>query len=123
MRINKKERRAAIRHLLVEKILANRVHILAFEPFVEPKTKRMADFINNCQLNNNRVLFLGEGFNVEGTSAAEKFEMFVRSLRNIPKLGFRHLPQVSGYDVIVSHDLVIMDSAIDHLFMLLGRKE
>src|SRR5271156_5483940 len=56
VRINKKERRAAIRHLLIEKILDNKVHVLAFEPFKEPKTKRVADFLESRQLEESRVL-------------------------------------------------------------------
>src|SRR5580692_9902831 len=63
VRINKKERRAAIRHLLIEKILENRMHVLAFEPFQEAKTKRMAEFIKSHQLDGNNILFLSEGFN------------------------------------------------------------
>src|SRR6185369_15092888 len=54
IRINKKERKAAIRHLLIEKIQENKLHILAFEPFQEAKTKRMAEFIKNRQLQDNR---------------------------------------------------------------------
>jgi large subunit ribosomal protein L4 len=123
IRINKKERRAAIRHLLIEKILENKVHVLAFEPFTEPKTKRMAEFIKNRQFEDNRVLFLSEGFFEQGASPTEKFELFIKSLRNIPKLKFRQLPKVSGYDVVVNHELVVMDSAIDQLKMLLGGKE
>lgn len=120
VRINKKERRAAIRHLLIEKILENRVHVLSFESFKEPKTKRVADFIKSCQLEEARVLFLGEGFIEKNATPSEKYELFIKSLRNIPKLQFRQMPSVSGYDVIVNHDLVIMDSAVDQLKMLLG---
>ncbi|HEY2811141.1 MAG TPA: 50S ribosomal protein L4 [Rhabdochlamydiaceae bacterium] len=123
IRINRKERRAAIRHLLIEKILENRVHVLAFEPFAEPKTKRMAEFIKNRQLDNHRVLFLGEGFISEGAAPSQKFDCFIKSLRNIRKLKFRQMPAVSGYDVIVNQDLVVMESAIDQLKMLLGGKE
>ncbi len=123
IRINKKERRAAIRHLLIEKILENRVHVLAFEPFKEAKTKRMAEFIKSRQLEDNRVLFLSEGFIEKGAAPSEKYELFVKSLRNIPKMKFRQMPSVSGYDVIVNGDLVIMDSAVDQLKMLLGGQE
>jgi len=117
VRINRKERRAAIRHLLIEKILENRIHVLAYEPLKEAKTKRVADFIKNRELENKRVLFLGET-EKEGVSA-QKYALFVKSLRNISKLKFMQVPSVNGYDVIASQDLVIMDSAIDQLKRLL----
>lgn len=120
VRINKKEKRAAIRHLLIEKILENRVHILAFEPFKEAKTKRMADFIKSRNLEGSSVLFLGEGFIEKQATPSQKYELFIKSMRNIPKLRFRQIPSVSGYDVIANKDLIIMDSAIDQLKMILG---
>jgi large subunit ribosomal protein L4 len=123
VRINKKERRAAIRHLLIEKIMENRVHVLAFEPFKEAKTKRMAEFIKSRQLDGSKVLFLSEGLLEKNTTPSEKYELFIKSLRNIPQLKFRQLPSVNGYDVIVNHDLVIMDAAVDQLKMLLGSEE
>jgi large subunit ribosomal protein L4 len=123
VRINKKERRAAIRHLLIEKILENRVHVLAFEPFKEAKTKRMAEFVKSRQLDGSRVLFLGEGFLEKNATPSQKYELFIKSLRNIPELKFRQMPSVNGYDVIVNHDLVIMDAAVDQLKMLLGGRE
>lgn len=122
IRINKKERRAAIRHLLIEKILENRVHVLAFEPFKEAKTKRMADFIESRQLNDNRVLFLSEGFVENDETPAEKYALFIKSLRNIRKLKFRQIPTISGYDVIVNQDLIVMETAIDQLRVLLGER-
>src|SRR5690242_6457982 len=61
VRINKKERRSAIRHLIIEKILENKIHVLKAESFKEPKTKRVADFLKGRDLLGKRVLFLGEG--------------------------------------------------------------
>lgn len=123
VRINKKERRAAIRHLLIEKIKEDRVHILAFEPMQEAKTKRMAEFIKSRQLEGARVLFLGEGFYEKDAAPSDKFELFIKSMRNIPKLHFKQMPNVNGYDVIVNGDLIIIDSAVDQLKMLLGGQE
>jgi len=123
VRINRKEKRAAIRHLLIEKILDSRIHVLAYEPLKEAKTKRVADFIKKCELENKRVLFLGEGLVEKEVAPAQKYALFVKSLRNISKLKFMQMPSVSGYDVIASHDLVVMDSAIDQLKRLLKEQE
>lgn len=126
VRINRKEKRAAIRHLIAEKINGNQVHVLQFEALKEPKTKVVADFLKNRALNGKRVLFVGEGF-VEGkkkgeelTSPASKFDLFVKSLNNIPKSEFMLMPNISGYDVLVNHDIVLMESAVDQLKVLLG---
>lgn len=126
VRINRKEKRAAIRHLIIEKILGNRLHILQFDQMNQPKTKTVAEFLKTRELEGNRVLFLGENF-LEGIkegsksqTAVDKFETFIKSIRNIAGTEFMRLPNVSGYDVIVSHDLIIMDSALDQLKVMLG---
>jgi large subunit ribosomal protein L4 len=125
VRLNRKEKRAAIRHLLMEKIGENRVHVLQYENFDAPKTKRMADFLKSRELDGKRVLFLGEGFfetNATGdqVSPVSKYETMCVSLNNIPQVGFMLMPNVSGYDVAVNHHIVIMDSAVDQLKVLLG---
>lgn len=129
VRINRKEKRAAIRHLIIEKILDNRLHVLQFEEMKEPKTKSVSEFLKNCALEGKRVLFLGDGLLIgakEGKEAASptlKFETFVKSIRNIPESKFMYVPNVSGYDIIVSHDLIVMDTALDQLKVLLGGQQ
>ncbi len=126
VRINKKERRAAIRHLIIEKILDNRLHVLQFEQLKEPKTKSMFEFLKNSALEGKKVLFLGEGMIMgakegnESLSPAQKFETFVKSISNIPGSEFMLFPTINGFDVIVSHELVVMESALDQLKVLLG---
>ena len=129
VRINKKEKRAAIRHLLIEKILSDRLHVLQFEEMKEPKTKKMAAFFKGCAFQGKRILFLGEGLYLgakeddESTSPTKKFDAFAKSIRNIPGNAFMLVPNVSGYDVIVNHDLVIMETALDQLKVLLGGQQ
>ena len=128
VRINKKERRAAISHLLSEKIQENRLHVLEFESFAKPKTKKIAEFLRGRDLVDKRVLFIGEshlegrkeGQNVE--VPAEKYGSFLLSINNIPKIEFMFMSNVSGYDLLVNTDIVVMDSALDQLKMLLGSK-
>jgi large subunit ribosomal protein L4 len=126
VRINRKEKRAAIRHLVIEKILENRIHILQLEAIQEPKTKLVADFLKKCELEGKRVLFLGEGMHsgakegVASQTPAQKYEGFVKSMRNIQGSNFMLMPNVSGYDVLVNHEIVIVDAALDQLKMLLG---
>lgn len=126
VRINRKEKRAVIRHLLIEKILDNRLHVLQMEEMKEPKTKRVAAFLKSRELEGKKVLFLGDGLVMgakEGKaseSPTKKFEAFLKSLRNIDKGDFMIVPNVSGYDVLVHHDLIVMDTAVDQLKVILG---
>lgn len=125
VRINRKERRAAIAQLIAEKVGANRVHVLQFEALDAPKTKRLADFIAALTLAGKRVLFLGEGCvdadpKGDAVSPREKFENLKKSLRNIPRAGFQLMPNVSGYDIVVNSDIVVLDGAIDQFKVLLG---
>lgn len=91
-----------------------------------PKTKNVAAFLKNTALEGKKVLFLGEGLILgtkEGKEAAapkQKFETFVQSINNIPGNEFMLVPTISGYDVIISHELVVMESALDQLKVLLG---
>lgn len=126
VKINRKERRAAISHLLAEKIQGNRLHVLEFEGMTQPKTKVVADFLKQRALTGKRVLFLAEGL-IEGRkdveekgSSVSKFDAFFKSLSNIPGSDFALMPNISGYDVLVNHDIVLMGSALDQLKVLLG---
>ncbi len=126
VRINRKEKRAAIRHLIAEKIQGNQIHVLQFEALAEPKTKTVAAFLKQRALEGKRVLFVGEGF-VEGKKSgqdlivpAAKFDVFVRSLNNIPKSSFMLMPNISGYDLLLNHEIILMDSAVDQLKVLMG---
>jgi large subunit ribosomal protein L4 len=121
VRINKKERQAAIRHLIVEKILENKLHILQLPKMDSPKTQKVAQFLDHLNCNNKRVLFLGEG--LQNVDRFEKYFNFVRSTSNIPKVEFMYLPNASGYDIVLGHEIFIMESALDELMVLLGGKK
>lgn len=126
VRINRKERRAAIRHLIAEKIKGNQLHVLQFEGMDQPKTRIVAEFLKQRNLVGKRVLFVGEGLTASvkedgiTVSPAAKFHEFAKSVGNIPKSEFMLMPNVSGYDVLVNHEIVFMDSAVDQLKVLLG---
>ncbi len=137
IRINQKERKAAVRHLIAEKIQENQVHVLQFESLKEPKTQKMAQFLEACKLGGKRVLFLAESLaktatkskagtkskkTQAATSSSEKYQTLQKSLRNIPKVKFQLIPNASGYDLTLSHQIVILEPAMDELLVLLGGK-
>lgn len=127
VRINKKERQAAIRCLLSEKIKEKRVHIIEDTNMKEPKTKQMSAFLKNRKIN-GRVLFLGEGtfLDIEVGEHVTRVSMpndqhanFAKSLRNIPKTGFTLAANVNGYDLACAQDIIMTENAFNELCQLL----
>lgn len=110
-RINRKERRKAIRSMLVEKIKGSRLHVLETEQLDSPQTKKVAQFLSETNLKGRRVLFLGE---------KQSHENLYLSSRNIPKNDFVSLPSINGYQLAISQDVVVLDSALDELISILG---
>lgn len=123
VRINKKERQAAIRFLLGEKIREKRLHIIEEPHFKKPHTKKVADFLKACGTS-KRVLFLMEGKQEEIKVGDEKkmvsvrtnkHENFIKSLRNLPRVEFALATNISGYDVLLAHDIFVTESAMNEL--------
>ncbi len=126
IRINKKEKRAAIRHLISEKIINENVRVLRFDPFDTPKTKIVWNFLNQLNLLNKRVVFLSETFVpseenlfVQGM-LGEKYDVFIKSMRNIPKVEFKPAAQLSGYDIARAAEFIILEPAVNDFINLLG---
>ncbi|HEX2582595.1 MAG TPA: 50S ribosomal protein L4 [Chlamydiales bacterium] len=115
-RINKKERRAAIRFLLAEKIKDNRVRVLQKEEMSEPKTKAMVEFLEKLALKDRRILLIGSTSSSQDPSRIN----LAKSLRNIPKKEYLPLAQVNGYELARSQEIVLLESAMEELISLLG---
>jgi large subunit ribosomal protein L4 len=115
-RINQKERRAAIRFLLAEKIKAGHVHVLGKAEMKAPKTKQMAAFLDGLKIGDRRVLMLGDSLAEKAVGSENLF----KSLRNIPKKEFLPLKQVNGYEVVRCQHIVVLESAVEELISLLG---
>lgn len=123
VRINKKERKAAIRALLAEKIKDNKIIIADDFHLKAPHTKAVASFLKNCNLS-GRTLFLGEGNFTEVKTEdivkrvsihCDKHDNFIKSVRNLPKAEFALTANISGYDVVRAHNIVMTQSALDEL--------
>lgn len=123
VRINRKERLAAIRCLLGEKIRTNKVKIVENYSLDAPKTKVIANFLTNTGIS-GRTLFLGEGnyvdIGVDGTPhnvsvQTTQYDNFILSLRNIPKTEFSLAKNINGYDVLVAGELVLTEAALKEI--------
>lgn len=120
IRINKKERRAAIRALLAEKIRENKVVIIDKTEMETPKTRTVAQFLDEVDMP-GRTLILGESTqheiefdegSVQIHVHSDKHEDFARSTRNIPGARFKLANTVSGYDLAVAHNIVMTEAAL-----------
>ncbi len=123
VKINKKERKAAIRFLISEKIRENHIFILDSIDVKEPRTKTVAEFIEKAGLT-GIILFLGEGQYAEVKTEdvvkrvsvqTEKHDNFIKSMRNIPKAEFSLATNISGYDVMRARNIVMTEAAFNEL--------
>lgn len=131
VKVNQKERRGAIRALIAEKIRDERFVILDGIEMASPKTRTINSFFK-ATTKGRRVLFLAEGAFDEIEVAGEKKQISVHtekhentrlSIRNIPLAEFKMVQNVSGYDVILAHDIVITESAMQELTQWLLKDE
>lgn len=123
VRINQKERKAAIRFLIAEKLKEKRVWLIDNIEMDEPKTKALVNFLQSLEIG-GRVLFLGEGAytdvetegNIQRVSiATNKHHNFLKSIRNIPRTSFKLASNISGYDVLIARDIVLTEAAFNEL--------
>lgn len=118
VRINRKEKRLAIRYLLAEKIKEGHLHVLKLESLKAPKTKEVSSLLKGVGVEGRKVLFLSESTE----KGKEDRVNFYLSMRNIPKTGFMPVESISGYDVICTQEVVVVDTALDQLIKALGSK-
>ena len=126
VRINKKERRAAIRFLICEKIRAGKMIILESTKLDGPKTKTVANFLKKVGVKETqRTLFLGESFahsdgNETDFNSMCNQNVFIKSMSNIPKSRFKHAKNISGLDMADGAQVIVMDEAVSDLMLMLG---
>ncbi len=123
VRINKKERKLAIRSLIGEKMKSNRFFVLESISMEEPKTKTLANFLQEVGLG-KRVLFLGEG-KIENVEVADKkvavnvksneHKNFAKSVSNLPKTRFAFAKNINGYDLMLADDIVVTEAALEEI--------
>ena len=121
VKINRKERKAAIRYLIAEKIRGNRVHVLETTQMEAPKTKAIKSFMQACNIK-GRALFVGEGtfLSLPGEMQISlqtegKHTQFIKSMRNIPRTDFTLACNVNGYDLMLAQDIVITENAVQEI--------
>ncbi len=119
VRINRKERRQAIRHLLTLKIKEGNVQLLELGKLEAPKTKLVAEFLKGAGIEGKSILFLGDS----DSSTKANTGIFVKSARNINRTRFMPAESISGYDIARTQKIVIVGSALDKFKALFGSEE
>ncbi len=123
IRINKKEKRAAIRFLIGEKIRQQRLFVIDALNMEQPKTKAVVKFMSALG-KKERALFLGEANEQEVEVEDKKSKVsihsaghrnFAKSIRNLPKTEFKLAKNISGYDLMLAGDLFITEAALQQV--------
>lgn len=123
VRINKKERRAAIRHLLGEKMVTEQLCIIDSLDMDEPKTRVVNNFLAERDMG-RRVLFLGESaravFEIEDQAYSldvhnDKHDNFAKSARNLPGVRFQTASSINGYDILSAQNIIVTEAALKEL--------
>jgi large subunit ribosomal protein L4 len=112
--MNQKEKRAALRYLLAEKVKSGAVLLLEDEAFDVPRTKKLSTFFRSVSLEGVRTLVLGEGI------LDRERGNFVKSLRNIPKKEYGRVSQLNGYSLAKCRTLVVLSSGLSTFLSMLG---
>ncbi len=123
VKINKKQKKAAIRALLATKIQSGRITLVDDINMDAPKTKTIVSFMKERDIK-GRTLFIAEG-------AAQEFRIgdemksvsvrttghtnFARSTRNLPKTTFSLAKNINGYELMVASDLVMTERALQEI--------
>ncbi len=123
LRVNQKERKAAIRALIAEKIRDGSMVVVDSLSMEAPKTKIVKNLLDRCGFK-RRVLMLGEGAYIElGVEdqklllsiGSDQHDIVKKSARNIPQVEFSLVKDVDGYAVAVAHAMVVTEAALTEL--------
>lgn len=118
VRINRKERRAAIHYMLAQMISEGHLHLVKLSEIKQPKTKTISSFLKALGIQGKKTLFLCD----DQEKTKKQRESFFLSTRNIPKVKCLPLMNVSGYDLAVNQEVVVTDEAFSDLVKVLGRQ-
>lgn len=103
--VNKKERRAAIRAALADKIESGALRVVDDLQFPEIKTKHAAAFLKALGVENRRVLIL----------LHEPNEVVYKSFRNLPNVLVRIAPAFALHEIIPAHTVIATRAAVQKM--------
>lgn len=118
VRINQKERRAAIRYLLGKKMSDGSLVVIQEPLMVDPKTAVIARFLRSMSWT-HRVLFVlptcDLAQNLGNSERVRHCAAFRQSTRNIPKVVTGTLANINAADVLLAKHIAFTQEALDEL--------
>jgi large subunit ribosomal protein L4 len=117
VRINRKEKRSAIKYFLAKKIEADKMCILQSVTMEKPKTKTIVDFLKKTGLYGKRILFLTN----DKMASSKDYDNFVLSMRNIVKNETRLAVNASGYDLALCENVIVLEPAVENVMQILKK--
>jgi large subunit ribosomal protein L4 len=116
-KMNKKEKRLAIAHLVAEKIKAGQSKVLSIKPeAIKGKTKEFATFLKKIGSSDKRVYIVAES-NKEKLGS---YDSLLRSIHNIPNVEFVLAPNLNGFDLVRCQEVIFIEPAIEEIKTLLA---
>jgi len=116
VKINRKEKRLAIHYLLAQKIIDGKMRFLKLKDLEKPKTKSVCKFLDAAKLKGKKVLFLCDH---DQNDQRKRFNFYL-SMRNVSGTQFMPISSVSGYDLMRTQELVVIDTAQKELMQAIG---
>ena len=109
VKVNRKVRRLALKSVLSQKVLDNKIKVLDKLELAEIKTKGMTEVLNNLELS-GKVAFV----------LTENNENISLSARNIPGVTVTTVSHVSVYELMNYHNVVVTADAVKLYEEVLG---
>ena len=103
-KLNKKERRLAIKSCLSSKVIENELTVIDKFEFNEIKTKEVAKMLNNIKLEGKTLILL-----------PEKNEIIQKSARNIKGVKTLSVNTINAYDLVKYKNLVVTLDTVKRL--------
>ena len=103
-KLNKKERRLAIKSCLSSKVIENELTVVDKFEFNEIKTKEVAKMLNNLKLEGKTLILL-----------PEKNEIIQKSVRNIKGVKTLSVNTINAYDLVNYKNLVVTLDTVKRL--------
>lgn len=121
VRINKKERRAAVQTLLSEKYRENQLIALRIDQFLEPKTSRISRFLQNLNWTHRALFVLPSKQLMNADLQASEnpdhinWQALSKSTRNIQKANTAQLINLNAVDLLNAKYVIFEESALRQL--------
>lgn len=118
VKINRKERRQVVAHLLATMIKEGNTMVLEGYREEKPKTKVVASFFSSSELDKGRVLVIGKNPRLVEDAVDHGSLTFAVSMRNIPKKHFLYSNQLNSYELAIAQKIVVLDNALEDVLKL-----